>query len=145
MCPPFVRLAKQIFSAIVNKCNISPHGHIPDVNDNNTIMDPVQESNNNHRNEDDDTEVVESTTMICSVDTVDHLLQNETGFPANLNELPRMAIKGIPSSKKVSRKKRAHDNGDTDSNSASQILEMIRLDMQESKRCRDEDIEYRRI
>ena len=51
----------------------------------------------------------------------------------------------IPSSKKVSRKKRAHDNGDTDSKTASQILEMIRLDMQESKRRRDEDIEYCRI
>ena len=145
MCPPFFRRAKQIFSALVNKCNISPHGHIPDVNNNNTIMDPVQESNNIHRNEDSDTEVVESTTINRSVDTVDHPLQNETGAPANLNEPPRMVIKSIPSSKKVSRKKRAHDNGDTDNNSASQILEMIRLDMQESKRRRDEDIEYRRI
>ena len=145
MCPPFVWHAKQIFSAIVNKCSISPHGRIPDVNDSNIIMDPVQESNYNHRNEDGDTEVVESTTVIYSVDTVDHLLQNETDFPANLIELPRMAMKSIPSSEKVSRKKRAHDNGDTDSNSASQILEMISLDMQESKKRRDEDIEYRRI
>ena len=142
MCPPFVQRTKQIFSALVNKCNISPHGCIPDENDNNTIVDPVQENNNNHRNEDGDIEVVESTTMICSVDTVDHLLQNETDVSANLNELPRMAIKSIPSAKKISRRKSVHDNGDTDSNSASQILEMIRLDMQESKRRRDKNIEY---
>ena len=74
MCPPFVWFAKQMFIAIVNKCNISPHGRIPDVNDNNTIMDPVQERNNTHRNEESDTEVVESTTVISIVDTVDHLL-----------------------------------------------------------------------
>ena len=101
MCPCFVWHAKQIFSALVNKCSISPHGHIPDVNDSNIIMDPVQESNNNHRNEDGDTEVVESTTVIYSVDTVDHLLQNETDVSANLNELPRTAIESIPASERL--------------------------------------------
>ena len=59
-----------------------------------------------------------------------------------MNELPRTVIKSIPSSKKISGKKRAHDNEDTDSNSASQILEMNRLDMQESKRHRVECMEY---
>ena len=104
LCPPFVQHTKQIFSALVNKCNISPHGCIPDVNDNNTIMDPVQESNNNHRYEEGDAEVVESTTVISNVVTVDHLLEKETDTPKNLNESPRMVIKSFLSSKKASRK-----------------------------------------
>ena len=38
-----------------------------------------------------------------------------------------------------------NDDGKTDSSSTSQILEMISLDMQESKRCQEEDMEYHRI
>jgi hypothetical protein len=38
-----------------------------------------------------------------------------------------------------------NEDGATDSSSTSQILEMIRLDMQESKRCKEEDMEYRHI
>ena len=123
--PPFVWCAKQIFNSLVNKCNISSDGHIPNKDDNNTIMDPLQENNSNHTIDEGYIEVVESTTVISIVDTVDHLKENVSDAPANLNEQLTMVIKSIPSSKKASRKNWAHDNGDTDSNSAPQILEMI--------------------
>jgi hypothetical protein len=35
-----------------------------------------------------------------------------------------------------------NEDVETDSSSTSQILEMIRLDMQESKWCQEEDMEY---
>ena len=38
-----------------------------------------------------------------------------------------------------------NEDGETDSSSTSQILQMIRLDMKESKRCQEEDLEYRCI
>ena len=148
-CPPFVRRAKKIFNSLVEKCNISSHGHICNLADNNAMRDTVEESNSNQGNEEeqeDDAEVVvESPNVTSVVDVVDSLPAHDSDAPANLNALPRLAIRSIPSSKKISRKKRVNEDGETDSSSTSQILEMIRLDMQESKRRREEDLEYRRI
>ena len=91
-CPPFFWQVKQIFSALVNACNISPHGHILDIKQNKCIMDPMQESNSTHKDEEDVTEFVESTTVISIVDVVNYLLENESVTLANLNLLPRMVV-----------------------------------------------------
>ena len=80
--------------------------------------------------------------MISIVDVVDSLPAHDSDAPTNLNSLPRMAVWTIPSSKKASRKKRVNEDGETDSSSTSQILETARLDMQESKRCQEEDMVY---
>ena len=50
-CPPFVRHAKKIFNSLVEKCNISSHGHIRNLADNNAMLDTVEESNSNQGNE----------------------------------------------------------------------------------------------
>ena len=100
-CPPFGWPPKQILSTLVNKCNVLPHRYIPNIDDNNAIMDPAKGCNNNYGREEGDTEVVESTNVISIVDTVDHLLQNETDVSANLNELPRTAIESIPASERL--------------------------------------------
>ena len=108
-CPPFVQHAKKIFNALVDKCNISFHGHICNLADNNSMMDSVEENNINQGNEkeqEDDVEVVlESTNVNSNVDVVNSLLVHDCDTPANLNSLPRMVIRTIPSSKNISRKK----------------------------------------
>ena len=78
--------------------------------------------------------------MISIVDVVDSLPAHDSDAPTNLNSLPRLAIRSIPSSKKASRKNRVNEDGETDSSSTSLIPEMIRLDMQESKRHQEEDM-----
>jgi hypothetical protein len=107
-CPPFVRHAKKIFNALVDKCNISSHGHIHNLADKNTMLDTVEENNNNQGNEEEQEDeaevVVESPNMTSVVDVVNSLPAQDSDTPANLNELPRMAIRSIPSSKKASRK-----------------------------------------
>ena len=99
------------------------------------MLDTVEESNSNQGNEEeqeDDAEVVvESPNVTSVVDVVDSLPAHDSDAPANLNALPRLAIRSIPSSKKISRKKQVNEDGETDSSSTSQNLEMIILDMQE--------------
>jgi hypothetical protein len=48
-CPPFVRHAKKIFNALVEKCNISSHGSAL-LADNNAMLDSVEKNNNNQGN-----------------------------------------------------------------------------------------------
>ena len=104
-CPPFVWHAKKIFNLLVDKCNLSSHGHIRNLADNNAMLDTVEESNNNQGNEeeqeDDALVIVESPNMISVVDVVDSQPSHDSDAPANLNELPRMVIRSIPSSKKA--------------------------------------------
>ena len=110
------------------------------------MLDPVEEININQGNmkeqEDEAEVVVGSTNVISIVDVGASLPAHDSDSPANLNLLPRMEIWSIPSSKKASRKKRVNEDGKTNSSSLSQILKMIRLDMQESKRCQEEDMKY---
>ena len=56
--------------------------------------------------------------MISIVDVVDSLPAHDSDAPTNLNSLPRLAIRTIPSSKKAS-KKRVNEDGETDSSSSS--------------------------
>ena len=109
-CPPFEWHAKKIFNALVDKCNTSSHGHIHNLADNNAMMDSLEESNSNQGNveeQEDDTEVVvESTNVISDFDVVNSPPVHGSDTPANLNSLPRMAIRSILSSKKASRKNR---------------------------------------
>ena len=69
------------------------------------MLDPVEEKNSNLGNEEkleEDAEVVvESTNVISIVDGVDSLPAHDSDTPANLNSLPRMIIRSIPSSKKA--------------------------------------------
>jgi hypothetical protein len=51
-----------------------------------------------------------------------------------------MTIRIIPSSKKDL--KRVNEDGETYSTSTSQFLEIIKLDMQVSKRCQQENMEH---
>ena len=122
-CPPFVWHAKKIFNLLVDKCNLSSHGHIRNLADNNAMLDTVEESNNNQGNEeeqeDDALVIVESPNMISVVDVVDSQPSHDSDAPANLNELPRMVIRSIPSSKKAWRKKQANEDGETDSSTTS--------------------------
>lgn len=72
----------------MNKCYVLPHGCIPTIDDNNTMMDPVKGSNSNQGNEEDDAEVIVSIPMVSIVDTVAFLLemrvmplQNQMNYP----------------------------------------------------------------
>jgi hypothetical protein len=107
--PPFVQHAKKIFNALVDKCNISSHGHICNLADKNGMLDPVQKNNSNQGNEkeqeDDEEVVLESTNVNSNVDVVNSLLVHDSDTPTNLNSLPRMVIRSIPSSTNISRKK----------------------------------------
>jgi hypothetical protein len=69
--------------------------------------------------------------VISVFDVVNSLPAHDRDAPTNLNSLPRMVIRSIPSSKKASRKKKINQGCKTDSSLTSQILKMIRLDMQE--------------
>jgi hypothetical protein len=93
--------------------------------------------------QEDQAEVVKESPNVISVfDVVNSQPSHDREAPANLNSFPRMVIRSIPSLKKATRKKQVNEDGETDSSSTSQIHEMIRLDMQESKRCQEEDMEY---
>ena len=113
------------------------------------MLNPVEENNSNQGNmkeQEDEPEVdVELPNMISVFDVVNYLPAHDSDTPASLNSLPRMVIRSILSSKKASRKEQVNEDGETDSSSTSQILEMIRCDMQESKRCQEEDMEYHPI
>ena len=63
--------------------------------------------------------------------------------PANENEAPKKKIKSIFASKKLTRNKKGSD-GDG-SVSTSEIIEIMKLDMQESKHQQEEDMEYQHI
>ena len=73
------------------------------------MMDSVEENKINQGNEkkqeDDEEVVLESTNVNSNVDVVNSLLVHDCDTPANLNSLPRMVIRTIPSSKNISRKK----------------------------------------
>ena len=133
----------------MDKRNISSNEHIHNLADNNSMLDPVEENNSNQGNmeeQGDEAEVdVESPNMISVFDVVNSLPAHDSDAPVNLNSLPTMVVKSILSSKRASRKNRVNEDGEIDSSSTSQILEMIRLDMQESTRCQEEDIEYHHI
>ena len=113
------------------------------------MLDWVEENDNNQgyeEEQEDEAEVdMESPNMMSIFDVVNSLPAHDSDAPANLNSLPRIVIRSILSSKKASRKEQVNEDGETDSSSTSQILEMIRLDMQESTRCQEEDIEYHHI
>jgi hypothetical protein len=53
-----------------------------------------------------------------------------------------MVIRSTLSSKKASRKEQVNEDGETDSSSTFKPLEMIRLDMQESKSCQVREMEH---
>jgi hypothetical protein len=101
--------------------------------------------NNNQGSEeeqDEDAEVVvESTNVIFIVDAVDSLTAHDSDIPTNLKSLSRMPIRRIPSSKSL-QEKGVNKDDKTDSHSTSQFLEMIKLDMQDSNRCQEEDMEF---
>ena len=149
VCPPFVWSAKKIFNALVNKCSISSHECIHNLAYSNAMLDPVEENNSNQGNieeQEDEADIdVESPSMISVFDVANSLPSHDSDSHANLNSLPRIVIRSILSSKKASRKEQVNEDGETDSSSTSQILEMIRCDMQESKICQEEDMEYHHI
>ena len=72
-------------------------------------MDSVEENKINQGNEkkqeDDEEVVLESTNVNSNVDVVNSLLVHDSDTPTNLNSLPRMVIRSIPSSKNISRKR----------------------------------------
>ena len=143
--PSFCPACQENLNALVDKCNISSHERICNLADNDAVLDAVEKNNSNQGNEEEQEDaevVVESTYVTSIVDVVDSLPAHDSDAPINLNSLPRMAVRTIPSSKKASRKKRVNEDGETDSSSTSQILETARLDMQESKRCQEEDMVY---
>ena len=84
-CPPFVRNAKKIVNALVDKCNISSHECTCNLADNNAMLDPVEEINSNQGNmeeqEDEAEVVVESHNMISVFDVVDSLLAYDSDAP----------------------------------------------------------------
>ena len=73
------------------------------------MMDSVEENKINQGNEkkqeDDEEVVLESTNVNSNVDVVNSLLVHDSDTPTNLNSLPRMVIRSIPSSKNISRKR----------------------------------------
>jgi hypothetical protein len=149
VCPPFVWSAKKIFNALMSKCSISSHECIHNLADNNVMLDPVEENNSNQGNievQEDEVEIdVESPSMISVFDVANSLPSHDSDSHAHLNSLPRMVISSILSSKKAWRKEQVNEDGETDSSSTSQILEKISCDMQKSKRCQEEDMEYHHI
>ena len=77
-----------------------------------------------------------STTLAAS----SAVKKNHPEAPANENEAPRKKMKSIFASKKLTRNTKESD-GD-DSVSTSEIIEIMKLDMQVSKRQQEEDMEY---
>ena len=80
-----------------------------------------------------------STTLAAS----SAVKNNHSEAPANDNEAPRKKIKNIFASKKLTRNKKGSD-GDV-SVSTSEIIEIMKLEMQQSKRQQEEDMEYRHV
>jgi hypothetical protein len=111
--------------------NVLSHDDIQNLAENNAMLDPVKENNKNQGHEEEQEN-----------DAVDTLPEHECDTPANLNALPTMEFRSILYSTKASRKKRVHNNEETDSHSTSQILEMTKLDKQLQKRHLEEDIKY---
>ena len=145
-CPLFVRHAKKILNSLVDNCNKSSHRHICNLADNNAILDTVEERNSNQGNEEeqeDDSEVVvESPNVTSVIDVVDSLPAHDSDTPENLNSLPGWSLGVFCLQKIFQEKKQVNEDSETDSSSTSQIHEMNRLNMQESKRCQEEDMEY---
>ena len=77
-----------------------------------------------------------STTLAAS----SAVKNNHPEAPANENEAPRKKMKSIFASKKLTRNKKDSDGGS--SFSTSEIIEIMKLDMQESKCQKEEDMEY---
>ena len=102
------------------------------------MMDTVEESNSNQGNEEeqeDDSEVVvESPNVTSVIDVVDSLPAHDSDTPENLNSLPGWSLGVFCLQKIFQEKKQVNEDSETDSSSTSQIHEMNRLDMQESKR-----------
>ena len=90
---------------------------------------------NKDKIDDEDT----STTLAAS----SAVKNNHPKASANENEAPRKKIKSIFASKKLTRNKKGSDGDGSDS--TSEIIEIMKLDMQESKHQQEEDMEYQHI
>ena len=78
---------------------------------------------------------MESTQIITIIDALDSLPAHDSDAPAHLNSLPWMIIRSILSSKKASRKNGQMKMARLMAVFTSQVLVLIKLDMQESKLC----------
>ena len=138
-CPPFVRRAKKIFNALIDKCGVAPHG-TSTAEELFALSDSQSDDNDDVDSNKDKIDDEDTSTTLAANSAVKN---NHPEAPANENEVPRKKIKSIFASKKLTRNKKGSDgNGSV---STSEIIEIMKLDMQESKRQREDDMEYRRV